>query len=153
MSESRYCRGSGLEELRENHKQKIGEGSLCHRPDSNRESLLLKLRVPPLDPSTPDFHHILKIEDCKFLTVTCLLQSLRSIGLWGWYITISVTILDIIRSRSRSYFTTDSQSVYMSWCRVPFGAHDQILLFPLPENCFALRLGAHSLTRGRVCNL
>jgi hypothetical protein len=36
-----------------------------------------------------------------------------------------------------------------------FGAHEQILLFPfvLPENCFALRLGAPSLTRGRVCNL
>jgi hypothetical protein len=25
--------------------------------------------------------------------------------------------------------------------------------FPLPDNCFALRLGAPSLTRGRVCNL
>jgi hypothetical protein len=37
----------------------------------------------------------------------------------------------------------------------PFGAHDEILLFffLMPENCFALRLEAPSLTRGRVCNL
>jgi hypothetical protein len=43
---------------------------------------------------------------------------------------------------------TVGQSVIMSWC-------GQILVFPflLQENCFAVRLGAPSLMRGRVCTL
>jgi hypothetical protein len=49
---------------------------------------------------------------------------------------------------------TVSQSVYLGVGH-PFGAHDQILLFPflLPENCFTLCLAAPSLTRGWICNL
>jgi hypothetical protein len=49
---------------------------------------------------------------------------------------------------------TVSQSVYLGVGH-PFGAHDQILLFPflLPENCFTLCLAAPSLTRRRICNL
>jgi hypothetical protein len=46
-------------------------------------------------------------------------------------------------SRSRSYFTTDSQSVSQSVCLGvghPFGAHDQILLFPFFPLTFALLL-------------
>jgi hypothetical protein len=30
----------------------------------------------------------------------------------------------------------------------PFGAHDQIVLFPFAGHCFSLRLGALRLTRG-----
>jgi hypothetical protein len=44
-----------------------------------------------------------------------------------------------VAARSRSYFTTDGQS--MSWCR----AHS--------ESCCLCLYGAPSLTRGRVCNL
>jgi hypothetical protein len=49
---------------------------------------------------------------------------------------------------------TVSYSLYLGVGH-PFGTHDQILRFSflLPENCFALRLGAPSLTRGQVCNL
>jgi hypothetical protein len=45
------------------------------------------------------------------------------------------------RSRSRNYFTTDGQSVSMSWCRAPFWGPwpDFTFFFLLPENCFALR--------------
>jgi hypothetical protein len=55
---------------------------------------------------------------------------------------------------TRTLRLTVSQSVCLG-VRHPFGAHDQILLFPfvLQENCFAFRLGAPSLMRGRVCNL
>jgi hypothetical protein len=31
-------------------------------------------------------------------------------------------------SESQSHFTTDSQSVCLSWCRAPSGAHDQIFI-------------------------
>jgi hypothetical protein len=49
----------------------------------------------------------------------------------------------------------DRRSVSQSWCRAPLCGPwpDFIFSFLLPENCFALRLGAPSLTRGRVCNL
>jgi hypothetical protein len=32
------------------------------------------------------------------------------------------------QSQSQSHFTTDSQSVCLSWCRAPSGAHDQIFI-------------------------
>jgi hypothetical protein len=50
---------------------------------------------------------------------------------------------------------TDCKSAYPSYCRAPLlGAWpDFSFSFLLPNNCFALRLGAPSLTRGRVCNL
>jgi hypothetical protein len=43
----------------------------------------------------------------------------------------------------------------MSWCRAPLWGpwSDFTFFFLLPEICFALRLGAPSLARGRVCNL
>jgi hypothetical protein len=31
-------------------------------------------------------------------------------------------------TQSQSHFTTDSQSVCLSWCRAPSGAHDQIFI-------------------------
>jgi hypothetical protein len=33
------------------------------------------------------------------------------------------------QSQSQSHFTNDSQSVRLSWCRAPSGAHDQIFIF------------------------
>jgi hypothetical protein len=32
-------------------------------------------------------------------------------------------------NQSQSHFATDSQSVCLSWCRAPSGAHDQIFIF------------------------
>jgi hypothetical protein len=32
------------------------------------------------------------------------------------------------QSQSQNHFTTDGQSVCLSWCRAPYGPHDQILL-------------------------
>jgi hypothetical protein len=60
------------------------------------------------------------------------------------------------RSRSRSYFTTDSQSVNMSWYRVPLWD-----LWPDITSCRNVAVWnllsciywAPSHTRGRVCNL
>jgi hypothetical protein len=50
---------------------------------------------------------------------------------------------------------TGGQSAYPSWCRAPLWGPwpDFSFSFLLPDDCFALRLGAPSLTRGRVCNL
>jgi hypothetical protein len=55
-------------------------------------------------------------------------------------------------SRSRSYFTTNGQLVSLSWCRAPLWGPwpDFTFSFLLSENCIVLRLGAPSLTRGRV---
>jgi hypothetical protein len=57
-------------------------------------------------------------------------------------------------SQSQSHIATDSQSIGLSWCRAPSGAHDQIFayLFNLLEDT-VLSMGAPSLTRGRVCRL
>jgi hypothetical protein len=60
-------------------------------------------------------------------------------------------LLLLIRvSQSQSHIATDGQSVCLSWCRAPSGAHDQIFVF----DSYCLVLGrAPSLTRGRVCRL
>jgi hypothetical protein len=53
-------------------------------------------------------------------------------------------------SESKSHIATDGQSVCLSWCWAPSGAHDQILVF----DSYCLVLGrAPFLTRGRVCRL
>jgi hypothetical protein len=52
-------------------------------------------------------------------------------------------------SESESHF--DWQSVRLSWCRAPSGAHDQIFIFHWKlQFC---PYGAPSLTRGRVCHI
>jgi hypothetical protein len=53
-----------------------------------------------------------------------------------------------------SHIATDNQSVGLSWCRAPSGAHDKIFayLFNLLK-VTVLSMGAPSLTRGRVCRL
>jgi hypothetical protein len=58
----------------------------------------------------------------------------------------SVTWVDVL---------TDGQSAYPPWCRAPLWGPwpDFSSSFLLPDNCFALHLGAPSLTRGRVYNL
>jgi hypothetical protein len=55
------------------------------------------------------------------------------------------------QSQSQSYFTTDGQSVSMSWCRAQFGTFDQRFFFV--ESYSLVLFGAPSLTRGRVCHL
>jgi hypothetical protein len=55
-----------------------------------------------------------------------------------------ISILLCINSRSRSYFTTDGQSVSMPWCWANSGACDQILLpvrTLLSESCSLLSVG------------
>jgi hypothetical protein len=59
-------------------------------------------------------------------------------------------------SRSRSYFTTDSQSVSISWYRVPLWDLRPDIISCRNVDVWNLRSyisGAPSLTRGRVCNL
>jgi hypothetical protein len=56
------------------------------------------------------------------------------------------------QSQSQSYFTTDGQSVSMSWCRAQFGTFDQRYYFFFDSFSLVL-FGAPSLTRGRVCHL
>jgi hypothetical protein len=54
-------------------------------------------------------------------------------------------------SQSQSHIATDGQSVCLSWCRAPAGAHDQMFLFVW--KLLSYPCGAPSLTRGRVCHL
>jgi hypothetical protein len=54
-------------------------------------------------------------------------------------------------SQSQSHITTDGQSVCLSWCRAPSGAHNQILVTIC--QLLSCPLGAPSLTRGRVCHV
>jgi hypothetical protein len=61
------------------------------------------------------------------------------------------TELNQSQSQSQSHIATDGQSLCLSWCRAPTGAHDQMFLLVwklLPCPC-----GAPSLTRDRVCHL
>jgi hypothetical protein len=54
-------------------------------------------------------------------------------------------------SQCQYHIATDGRSVSKSWCRAPFGAHDQIFITVWQlRSCFH---GAPSLTRGRVCLL
>jgi hypothetical protein len=39
---------------------------------------------------------------------------------------VTLSYRELLCSQSQSHFTTDSQSVCLSWCRAPCGAHDQI---------------------------
>jgi hypothetical protein len=59
--------------------------------------------------------------------------------------------LSLSLSLSQSHIAPDVQSVCMSWCRAPSGAHDQ--LFILSWKLLSCPYGAPSLTRGRVCRL
>jgi hypothetical protein len=54
-------------------------------------------------------------------------------------------------SQSQSHIATDGQSVCLSWCRGPAGAHEQMLLFKW--KLLSCPGGAPSLTRDRVCHL
>jgi hypothetical protein len=51
----------------------------------------------------------------------------------------------------QSHIATDGQSVCLSWCRAPAGAHDQMFL--LVWKLLSCPRGEPSLTRGRVCHL
>jgi hypothetical protein len=55
------------------------------------------------------------------------------------------------RIQSQSHITTDCQTVCLSWCRAPAGAHDQMFL--LVWKLLSCPCGAPFLTRGRVCHL
>jgi hypothetical protein len=55
-------------------------------------------------------------------------------------------------TQSQSHISTDGQSASLSWCRAPFGTHDQML--SLRSDRYSMsRLVASSLTKGRVCHL
>jgi hypothetical protein len=54
------------------------------------------------------------------------------------------------QSESQSHIATDGQPVSKSWCRAPYGAHDQILITVWQlRSCFCV---VPSMTRGRVCH-
>jgi hypothetical protein len=59
--------------------------------------------------------------------------------------------MDSPKSKSKSHcdWRSITQSISKSWCRAPYGAHDQIYITIWQlRSCFC---GAPSLTRGRVC--
>jgi hypothetical protein len=73
----------------------------------------------------------------------------------AFYATSRVS-MEVSEDRSRSYFTTDGQSVSMSWYRAPLWdlqpditSCRNVAVWNL-RSCFC---GAPSLARGRVCNL
>jgi hypothetical protein len=53
--------------------------------------------------------------------------------------------------KSQSHIATDGQSVSLSWCRPPAGAHNQMFL--LVWKLLSCPCGAPYLTRGRVSHL
>jgi hypothetical protein len=54
--------------------------------------------------------------------------------------------------QSQSHISTDGQSASLSWCRAPFGTHDQML--SLRSDHYSVScLVAFSLTKGPVCHL
>jgi hypothetical protein len=54
--------------------------------------------------------------------------------------------------QSQSHISADGQSASPSWCRAPFGTHDQML--SLRSDRYSVsRPVASSLTKGRVCHL
>jgi hypothetical protein len=70
------------------------------------------------------------------------------------WLCITVQLLVVRVSQSQSYFTTDGQSVSMSWCRAQFGTFDQRYYFFFFLKVAVLSyFGAPSLTRSRVCHL
>jgi hypothetical protein len=68
---------------------------------------------------------------CKQLSISChyywykFSNQIDSHAKLPWQLEFTSLVLG---SRSRSYFTTDGQSVSMSWCRAHSGICDQILL-------------------------
>jgi hypothetical protein len=58
----------------------------------------------------------------------CLIWDSPKLGASGSCICIRRKQGSLVSSSS-IYFATDSQSACSSWCRVPFGAHDQVLIF------------------------
>jgi hypothetical protein len=80
--------------------------------------------------------------DCDKLHCPLVIQNLAEV--------LELTLFWAI-CHSQSHIATDGQSVNLSWCRSPYGAHDYILdsiwqLLSCPYE-------APSLTRGRVCHL
>jgi hypothetical protein len=85
--------------------------------------------------------------------VTSLASVVRWLTLHSWtlnfWILLRLTEWTKSASPSPSHIATDGQSVSMSSCRAPSGAHDQIFITVWQlRSCFC---GATSLTRGRVC--
>jgi hypothetical protein len=67
-----------------------------------------------------------------------------------------ITLTSNSKFEVRSYFTTDSQSGSMSWCRAPFVALASSYYFcryVAARNLQSSLCGAPFLTRGRVCSL
>jgi hypothetical protein len=83
--------------------------------------------------------------------VVSKLQSNRCITFGEWRSWTNWPLHVLYISQSQGYFTTDGQSVSMSWCRAQSGTFDQSFFFFF--NYSLALFGAPSLTRGRVCHL
>jgi hypothetical protein len=98
----------------------------------------------------------------SFIVIWCAAWSvpleLRPSGDWFVFNNMSM-IWPHLRSSAHCFVcfdvVTDGQSAYPSWCQAPLWDPWTDFSFSsiLPDNFFAFRLGAPSLTRGRVCNL
>jgi hypothetical protein len=68
---------------------------------------------------------------------------------------IPLSLLLLLRTKTQSYFTTDSQSASLSWCQATIRAREQFffLLKIFLRQSRVCYFVAPSLTRGRVCNL
>jgi hypothetical protein len=84
---------------------------------------------------------------CNSLAV---LQDTYSLLVTGWLPTDSWTTTEL-SIQSQSQIATDGQSVCLSPCRAPAGAHDRIFL--CVWKLLSCPCGALSLMRGRVCSL
>jgi hypothetical protein len=96
-------------------------------------------------------HLIITVHTLNSFWITNL--SLYFFWISDWSLASSLLLLNTTacqcQSQSHSHIATDGRSVSKSWCRAPFGAHDQIFI-----TVWQLRFcGAPSLTRGRVCRL
>jgi hypothetical protein len=92
-----------------------------------------------------------------FLSEGCFLK-FSVLSFWGALSDerSGLSFVFLYRSRRLSYFTTDSQSVNMSWYRVPFWDLRPDIISCRHVAVWNLRsciYWAPSLTRGRVCNL
>jgi hypothetical protein len=127
----------------------FGEARWSQTVDLSRSHLSLR-RPAPLT------GYIATYRTCHANTRNALLQVNVLTGpgqLGNWLTELNWSVS---RSRSQSYFTTDSQSVSMSWYQAPLWDLWPDVIFCQNVAVWNLQsciYGAPSLTRGRVCNL
>jgi hypothetical protein len=73
-----------------------------------------------------DLHCVTYVTLCMYLTWLFHILGLLPCGNIPHTITHTIQSLSAPQSQSQSHVTTNGQSVCLSWCRAPAGAHDQM---------------------------